>query len=582
MKELKSYIFESSNSDSKIVFRKSVFNDFFKNKQFEITVNGEKINIINITFDRKTERGNELFRFNYDMKSQIQIEENSNSDFYYQITCEIIKYIFDTIFGENNWNDFFKLGSVDTYKVHGRLEGTSGLYKTLPIKNNDTTQDSVCLYYENNEFKTESKSKKAKSLYIPLNQFNNLYIANQHDAYYGKITIGRKTVTPNKILNLNNPIKFDNLNIDNLNIDNIFKSQTDKHVCFCKNYLANFINKLKLLNFNEIIKDDDTINKNELAKIEITVEKEHFIFNDESNNFILSDKDLDNFFNDFGEVLSGVFMLFCFGKDNALLEFPDGGNNPFADFYINIGETKYSFSAKHDDGAACSIKNFTQKSSEDQQSLDKNTEDIFGIFNDEKNSVIDTIIQLANFYKDKTNVQDKKQNDAANILMDLSKYMLNPENNTNNIDNKKNADIEFTEELFTKFRKKIIEEYNKTNDSNILKTYFEKLNYTPKRELNKINYNKNDFLLYPLKSFLCTVLNKDTLFIDNIRGNCKNLAKHYQIYIKHKNNSYNTLQFEIIDLTKSDTYNINIVNGGDINNVNNQSFRLKFKQIKQN
>ena len=221
MKELKSYIFESSNSDSKIVFRKSVFNDFFKNKQFEITVNGEKINIINITFDRKTERGNELFRFNYDMKSQIQIEENSNSDFYYQITCEIIKYIFDTIFGENNWNDFFKLGSIDTYKVNGRLEGTSGLYKTLPIKNNDTTRDSVCLYYENNEFKTESKSKKAKSLYIPLNQFNNLYIANQHDAYYGKITIGRKVVTPNKILK-SNPIKLDNLNNNNLNIDNIF------------------------------------------------------------------------------------------------------------------------------------------------------------------------------------------------------------------------------------------------------------------------------------------------------------------------------------------------------------------------
>ena len=219
MKELKSYIFESSNDDSKIVFKKSVFNDFFNNKQFEITVNGEKINIINITFDRKTERGNELFRFNYDMKSQIQVE-NSDGDFYYQITCEIIKYIFDTIFGENNWNDFFKLGSIDTYKVHGRLEGTSGLYKTLPIKNNDTTQDSICLYYENNEFKTESKSKKAKkSLYIPLNKFNNLYIANQHDAYYGKITIGRKTVTPNKILNINNSIKLNDLKKDNLNID---------------------------------------------------------------------------------------------------------------------------------------------------------------------------------------------------------------------------------------------------------------------------------------------------------------------------------------------------------------------------
>jgi hypothetical protein len=69
MKELKSYIFESSNSDSKIVFRKSDFNKFFKDKQFEITVNGEKINIKNITFDRKTERGNELFRFNYDIES---------------------------------------------------------------------------------------------------------------------------------------------------------------------------------------------------------------------------------------------------------------------------------------------------------------------------------------------------------------------------------------------------------------------------------------------------------------------------------------------------------------------------------
>ena len=443
------------------------------------------------------------------------------------------------------------------------------------------------LFNENNEFKTESKSKKAKSLYIPLNQFNNLYIANQHDAYYGKITIGRKTVTPNKILNLNNPIKFDNLNNDNLNIDNIFKSQTDKHVCFCKNYLANFINKLKLLNLNKIIEIDKknnitTINKNELAKIEINVEKEHFIFNDESNNFILSDKDLDNFFNDFGEVLSGVFMLFVFGNNvssSTSLVFPNGGNNPFADFYINVDDkNEYSFSAKHDDGAACSIKNFTQKSSEDQQPLDKNTEDdIFDIFNSEKNSVVDTIIQLANFYKDKTNVQDTKQNNAAKTLIDLSKYMLNPENNTNNIDNKKNVDIEFTEELFTKFREKIREEYNKTNDSNILTTYFEKLNYTPKRGLNKINYNKNDFLLYPLKSFLCTVLNKDESFIKPIRNNCKNLAKHYQIYIKHKNNSYNTLKFEIIDLTKSNTYNINIVNGGDINNVNNQSFRLKFK-----
>ena len=381
MKELKSYIFESSNSDSKIVFRKSDFNKFFKNKQFEITVNGEKINIKNIRFDRKTERGNELFRFNYDMKSQIQIEENGNSDFYYQITCEIIKYIFDTIFGENNWNDFFKLGSVDTYKVNGRLEGTSGLYKTLPIKNNDTTQDSVCLYYENNEFKTEVKSKKAKSLYIPLNQFNNLYIANQHDAYYGKITIGRKTVTPNKILK-SNPIELDNLNNDNLNIDNIFKPQTDeytaKYINFCKNYLTNFINKLKLLDFDKIIEIDKdnniTVNKNELSKIEITVEKEHFIFNDESNNFILSDKDLDNFFNDFGEVLNGVFMLFCFEKNDASLEFPEGGNNPFADFYINIDKNnKYYFSAKHDDGAACSIKNFTQKSSKD-------TQKIFGIF----------------------------------------------------------------------------------------------------------------------------------------------------------------------------------------------------------
>lgn len=576
MKELKSYIFESSNDDSKIVFRKSVFNDFFNNKQFEITINGEKINIINITFDRKTERGNELFRFNYDIESQIP--ENTKYDAY-QITCGIIKYIFDTIFGENNWNDFFKLGSPDTYSVKGRIEGTSGLYKTLPIKNNDTTQDSVCLYYENNEFKTEPKSKKAKKiLYIPLNKFNNLYIANQHDAYYGNITIGRKKVTPNKTLNLNK-ITLNNLK----NIDNIFNSKPDKCISFCKNYLTNFINKLQLLNFNKIIEIDKdnniTINKNELSKIEITVEKEHFIFNDESNNFILSDKDLDNFFNDFGEVLNGVFMLFCFEKDDALLEFPEGGNNPFADFYIYIDETKttYSFSAKHDDGAACSIKNFTQKSSEDQQSLDKNTEDIFDIFNNEKNSVIDTIIQLANFYKDKTNVQDKKQNDAANTLTDLSKYMLNPENNTNNINNKKNVDVEFTEELFTKFREKIREEYNKTNDSNILNTYFEKLNYTPKRGLNKINYNKNDFLLYPLKSFLCTVLNKDESFIKPIRGNCKNLAKHYQIYIKHKNNSYNTLKFEIIDLTESDTYNINIVNGGDINNVNNQSFRLKFK-----
>ena len=575
MKELKSYIFESSHDDSKIVFRKSVFNDFFNNKQFEIAVNGEKINIINVTFDRKTERGNELFRFNYDIESQIP--ENTKYDAY-QITCEIIKYVFDTIFGENNWNDFFKLGGPNTYSVKGRIEGTSGLYKTLPIKNNDTTQDSVCLYYENNEFKTEPNSKKAKKiLYIPLNKFNNLYIANQHDAYYGNITIGRKVVTPNKTLNINE-ITLDNLK----NIDNIFDSNPNKCISFCKNYLTNFINKLQLLNFDKIIEIDKenniTIHNDELEKIEITIEKEHFIFNDESNNFRLNDKDLDNFFNDFGEVLSGFFMLFVFGKNNTSssvsLKFPNGGNNPFADFYINIGKTEYSFSAKHDDGAACSIKNFTQ------QSLDKNTEDIFKILNNKDNSVIDTIIQLANFYKDKTNVQDTKQNGAAKTLIDLSKYMLNPENNTNNIDNKKNINIEFTEELFTKFREKIREEYNKTNDSNILNTYFEKLNYTPKRGLNKINYNKNDFLLYPLKSFLCLLLNKDTLFIDNIRGNCKNLAKHYQIYIKHKNNSYNTLKFEIIDLTKSDTYNINIVNGGDINNVNNQSFRLKFKQKK--
>lgn len=558
MKELKSYIFESSNSDSKIVFKKSVFNNFFKNKQCEITVNGEKINIINITFDRKTERGNELFRFNYDIESQIQIE-NANDDFYYQITCEIIKYIFDTIFGENNWNDFFKLGSIDTYKVNGRLEGTSGLYKTLPIKNNDATQDSVCLYYENNEFKTESKSKKGKSLYIPLNQFNNLYIANQHDAYYGKITIGRKTVTPNKILK-SNPIKLDNLNNDNLNIDNIFNSQTDKHVRFCKNYLTNFINKLKLLNFNEIIKTDNTIDKDKLAKIEITVEKEHFIFNDESNNFILSDKDLDNFFNDFGEVLSGVFMLFCFEKDNASLEFPKDGNNPFADFYIEISKNnKYYFSAKHDDGAACSIKNFTQKSSED-------TQDIFDIFNDEKNSVIDTIIQLANFYKDKKDI-----NNSKNTLNELSNYMHSVVPNKETTDN-----IEFTKSLFTDFRDKI-------NDD-ILDKYFRILNYKSKQDKNKINYTKTDFLLYPLKSFLCKSLNMDESFINTIHRNCHELNsntqdeknRHYQIYIKHKNNSYNTLKFEIIDL-ETDIYNISIVNGGDINNVNNQSFRLKFK-----
>lgn len=558
MKELKSYIFESSNDDSKIVFKKSVFNDFFNNKQFEITVNGEKINIINITFDRKTERGNELFRFNYDMKSQIQVE-NSDGDFYYQITCEIIKYIFDTIFGENNWNDFFKLGSIDTYKVHGRLEGTSGLYKTLPIKNNDTTQDSICLYYENNEFKTESKSKKAKkSLYIPLNKFNNLYIANQHDAYYGKITIGRKTVTPNKILNINNSIKLNDLKKDNLNIDNIFNSKNDKCISFCKNYLTNFINKLQLLNFDKIIDENDSIDQEKLEKIEITVEKEHFIFNDESNNFILSDKDLDNFFNDFGEVLSGVFMLFAFKNNNASLEFPEGGNNPFADFYINIGKTKYSFSAKHDGGAACSIKNFTQKSLE-------NTKDIFDIFNNEKNSVIDTIIQLANFYKDKKDI-----NNSKNKLNELLNYMYSI------VPNKETPNNKFTKDLFTEFRDKISDD--KINDYILLDKYFEILNYKSKQDKNKINYTKTDFLLYPLKSFLCKVLNMDKPFIDNIHDNCKELNDHYQIYIKHKNNSYNTLKFEIIDLTKSDTYNINIVNGGDINNVNNQSFRLKFKQ----
>ena len=76
----------------------------------------------------------------------------------------------------------------------------------------------------------------------------------------------------------------------------------------------------------------------------------------------------------------------------------------------------------------------------------------------------------------------------------------------------------------------------------------------------------------------------DKSFINDIHRNCHELNsntqdeknRHYQIYIKHKNNSYNTLKFEIIDL-ESDIYNINIVNGGDINNVNNQSFRLKFK-----
>lgn len=573
MKELKSYIFESSNDDSKIVFRKSVFNDFFNNKQFEITINGEKINIINITFDRKTERGNELFRFNYDMKSQVQIEENSNGDFYYQITCEIIKYIFDTIFGENNWNDFFKLGSVDTYKVHGRLEGTSGLYKTLPIRNNDTTQDSVCLYYENNEFKTEPKSKKAKkSLYIPLNQFNNLYIANQHDAYYGKITIGRKTVIPNNILEPKISITLKDLNKDNLNINNIFKQNPDKPnadkcISFCKNYLTNFINKLKLLNFNEIIDENNGIDQDKLAKIEITVEKEHFIFNDESNNFILSDKDLDNFFNDFGEVLSGVFMLFAFKNNKASLKFPEGGNNPFADFYIEINENsennKYYFSAKHDDGAACSIKNFTQKSLE-------TTKDIFDIFNNKDNSVIDTIIQLANFYKDKKDI-----NNSKNTLNELLDHMYQIVHNEETTDN-----IEFTKDLFTDFRDKI-------NDD-ILDKYFRILNYKSKQDKSKINYKKTDFLLYPLKSFLCKVLNKDVQFIGNIHDNCHNLNKntsnentneknrHYQIYIKHKNNSYNTLKFEIIDL-ETDIYNISIVNGGDINNVNNQSFRLKFK-----
>lgn len=588
MKELKDYIFESSNDNSKIVFRISDFNDFFKNKQFEITVNGEKINIINITFDRKSQRSNELFRFNYDIKSQIP--ENTKKYDAYQITYGIIKYIFDTIFGENNWNDFFKLGGPDTYSVKGRIEGTSGLYKTLPIKNNDTTQDSVCLYYENNEFKTEPKSKKAKKiLYIPLNKFNNLYIANQHDTYYGNVTIGKKIVTPNRILEHNISITSGDLNKSNFDIDNIFQKTDNlrqkKCIIFCKNYLTNFINKLQLLNFNEIIDKDGNIGQKQLAKIEITIEKEHFIFNDESNNFRLNDSDLDNFFNDFGEVLSGFFMLFAFKNNNeslVSLRFPDDGNNPFADFYINIDETEYSFSAKHEGGAACSIKNFMKNPLEDQQQLlENNTGDIFNIFNNKDNSVIDTIIQIANFYKDKINVQDTKQNDVAKTLTDLLEYMLNPENNNNNIDNKKNVDVEFTEKLFTDFRK-IIEEYNKINDSDILKTYFKKLNYTPKGELNKINYNKNDFLLYPLKSFLCTVLNKDTSFIETIRGNCENLAKHYQIVLEHNKNSYNTLKFAIIDLTKPDTYNIKVMSGGDINNVNNQSFRLKLKQVKQN
>lgn len=583
MKELKDYIFESSNDNSKIVFRISDFNDFFKNKQCEITVNGEKINIINITFNRKSQRSNELFRFNYDIESQIP--ENTKKYDAYQITCEIIKYIFDTIFGENNWNDFFKLGGPDTYSVKGRIEGTSGLYKTLPIKNNNTTQDSICLYYENNEFKTEPKSKKAKKiLYIPLNKFNNLYIANQHDAYYGNITIGKKRVTPNRILKHNISITSDDLNKSNFDIDNIFeqntdKSKPDKCISFCKNYLTNFINKLQLLKFDEIIDKDGNIGQKQLAKIEITIEKEHFIFNGESNNFRLNDSDLDNFFNDFGEVLSGFFMLFAFKNNNASLvslKFPNEGNNPFADFYIYVdkNETEYSFSAKHEGGAACSIKNFTKKQSEDhQQLLENNTEDIFGIFNNKDNSVIDTIIQIANFYKDKTDTQDTKQNDATKILTDLSKYMyyiITGEKTSKN--------IEFNEKLFTNFR----EEYNKINDSDILKTYFEKLNYTPKGELNKINYNKNDFLLYPLKSFLCTVLNKDTSFIKTIQGNCKNLAKHYQIILEHNKNSYNTLKFAIIDLTKPDTYNIKVMSGGDINNVNNQSFRLKLKQVKQN